>query len=122
MWDSRTVVTDRSQYIDYAGKALQPNTTYYWKVKVETNRGTTEWSAPEQWSTGLMGDEHWTGEWIGTDSLGKHDDNTKFSKCTGRYFRKEFGTHGEVKRAFVHVSGWAVTCCFSTVSGWVPTG
>lgn len=105
LWDSRTVVTDRSQYIDYAGKALQPNTTYYWKVRVETNRGTTEWSAPEQWSTGLMGDEHWTGEWIGTDSLGKHDDNTKFSKCTGRYFRKEFGTHGDVKRAFVHVSG-----------------
>jgi alpha-L-rhamnosidase len=105
IWDSRCTVSDRSQQVVYGGRPLQPNTTYYWKVQVTTNKGTTGWSETAHWSTGLMDDKNWVGQWIGTDSLGEHDHDGKFSRCTGRYFRKEFNSHGSVKRAFVHVSG-----------------
>ena len=105
VWDTHTVQSDRSQNVVYAGPALHPNTTYYWKVKAKTNKGRARWSPVAQWSTGLMGDANWTGRWIGTDSLLAHDSCQKHSRATGRYFRREFETCGDVRRATVHVSG-----------------
>lgn len=105
VWNSGNILSDQSQQVVYGGKALQPNTTYYWKVRVVTSKGSTGWSETDHWSTGLMDEKNWQGQWIGTDSLQAHDFNGKLSRCTGRYFRKEFDGHGAVRRAFVHVSG-----------------
>ncbi len=39
MWDSGRTVSDNSTAIQYAGKPLQPNTIYYWKVQTWSNHG-----------------------------------------------------------------------------------
>lgn len=38
-WDSGKIEGDESQNISYAGKALQPNSVYFWKVKTWDNHG-----------------------------------------------------------------------------------
>lgn len=48
---------------------------------------------------------NWQGEWIGTDSLQVGESMQKHSRCAVRYFRKEFATHGIVKKAMAHVCG-----------------
>ena len=39
MWDSGKTESDQSINITYAGKALEPNTVYFWKVKTWDNHG-----------------------------------------------------------------------------------
>ncbi|MDR2038547.1 MAG: family 78 glycoside hydrolase catalytic domain [Bacteroidales bacterium] len=39
MWDSGRTESNNSVSVPYAGKALQPSTVYYWKVKVWDNHG-----------------------------------------------------------------------------------
>jgi hypothetical protein len=38
-WDSRKTASDQSINISYAGKELQPNSVYFWKVKTWDNHG-----------------------------------------------------------------------------------
>ena len=108
VWDSGVVGSDSSQWVQLHGFVPEPNKEYYWRVKVKTNRGKTEWSETARWSTGLLDDSNWQGVWIGTDSLTSNDSNQRHSRCTGRYLRKEFTLGKEVKRATVHVSGLGV--------------
>ncbi|MDP4186024.1 MAG: family 78 glycoside hydrolase catalytic domain, partial [Bacteroidota bacterium] len=38
-WDSRKIESDQSVNVVYAGKALKPNSVYFWKVKTWDNHG-----------------------------------------------------------------------------------
>lgn len=105
VWDSREVKSDSSQWVGYKGPGLKPNTDYFWKVKIITNKGKSEWSQPMRWSTGLMAPDRWKGCWIGLDSLSAGDNMGKHSRLATRYLRKDFSTKGEVKRAVIHISG-----------------
>ena len=108
VWDSGIVGSDSSQWVQLHGFTPEPNKEYYWRVWVKANRGKPVWSETNRWSTGLLTDRHWKGEWIGTDSLCAYDNDQRHSRCTGRYLRKEFSLEKEVKRATVHVSGLGV--------------
>jgi len=68
-WDSGKVASDRSIQVGYAGKPLQPATTYYWKVKVWDNHGhASAWSEPQSWQMGLLSVADWGGaQWIALD-------------------------------------------------------
>lgn len=105
IWDSGVVESDVSQWVGVDSLALQPNQTYFWRVRIMTNKGQTDWSPIAMWATGLLEEAHWQGEWIGIDSLLLYDSDSRHSRCTGRYFRKEFRARGNVRRAMVHVSG-----------------
>ncbi len=105
MWDSGKVMGDSSQWIVYKGKALNPNTEYFWKVRVSTNRGNSKWSAVGRWSTGLMSDHNWQGYWIGLDSLLPGESDSRHSRIATRYLWKDFATSGKIKRATMHISG-----------------
>ena len=53
MWNSGKVTTAQSINVHYAGKALSPNKTYYWKVKTFNKKsGECAWSIPQQFNTG----------------------------------------------------------------------
>ena len=39
IWDSGKIESDASQWITYQGKTLKCNAPYYWKVKIDTNKG-----------------------------------------------------------------------------------
>lgn len=67
MWDSGKVETDASQWITYQGENLKRNAPYFWKVKVYTNKGESDWSSPAFWSMGLFNEADWQGQWIGLD-------------------------------------------------------
>ena len=77
IWDSGKIESDASQWITYQGKTLKCNAPYYWKVKIDTNKGATNWSVPAFWITGLFNEADWQGQWIGLDraapETAKHD-------------------------------------------------
>jgi hypothetical protein len=70
-WDSGKVTSGASIQVSYAGKALLPAYTYYWKVRTWDNHGSvSEWSAPAAWQTGLFAPADWKGAtWIAYDKL-----------------------------------------------------
>ena len=74
-WDSGKVVSDQSNQVAYNGKTLASRAICYWNVKVWTSKLETgnlkldrdeesEWSAPAQWSMGLLKAEDWNAKWI----------------------------------------------------------
>ena len=62
MWDSGEIESDATSGIKYAGKPLQRNSYYYWKVKANTNKGETAWSEPALWQVGLLQFQDWVGQ------------------------------------------------------------
>lgn len=105
LWDSGEVQSNRSQWIPYGGPALQPNKEYYWQVKVTTNKGETDWSTVQRWSTGLLSAKNWKGCWIGLDSITPDVRMERHSRIAARHLRKQFSITKPVKRATAHVCG-----------------
>lgn len=104
-WNSGKIMSDASQWIAYAGQPLHQTKPYYWKVKVYTTQGDTEWSVPAFWSMGLFTETDWKGQWIGLDKAAPGDDETKWSRLAARYLRKEFTLKKQIKRAVLYVAG-----------------
>ena len=104
LWDSGTVASDEQMWIPYSGKELKPRQRAYWTVTVTTDKGTST-SEPQQFGMGMMGESHWSGRWIGSESMdggqrGRH------TRLPARYLRKEFQLKGKpVKRATAYISG-----------------
>lgn len=105
VWDSGTIKSDSSQWVTYKGVALRPNTRYYWRVEVKTNKDKATWSKTASWTTGLLNENNWQGQWIGTDSLVEGDRAERHSRLVARCLRKTFKCEGTVKRATMHISG-----------------
>lgn len=100
LWNSGKVLSDQSIHIIYAGKQ---SADYYWKVRVWTNKGTSDWSAPAHWSIGLF---NWKAHWIGMDSAFAWDSaQSKFSRLSARYYRKTFSVKSAIKKARMYIAG-----------------
>jgi len=70
MWDSGRVDSDRSIQVEYAGRALESNRQYFWKVKAwDADGNASDWSAHATWSMGLLRPEDWQAHWIGWDAV-----------------------------------------------------
>lgn len=104
VWDSGVIKSQQSQWVSLDGLRLSPNQDYYWLVKVRTNKGDSEWSKSQRWSTGMLGSS-WKGYWIGTDSLFEGETASKFSRIAARYLRKNFKAGGKIRKAMLHVCG-----------------
>src|SRR5690606_11144544 len=64
------------------------------------------WSAPAQWSMGLLQPADWQATWIGLDRAFPWDSaHSKFSRLSARYFRKTFNISAPVKKATVYLAG-----------------
>lgn len=105
LWDSGKLKSTASTNVTYDGKALKSRQKCFWKVKVWTNKGESNWSAPAYWSVGLLHIKDWKGRWIGMDRAAKGDVETQFSRLSARYFRKEFTTQKELKSATAYIIG-----------------
>ncbi len=105
MWNSGRIDSDQSQWIEYSGKPLKSNTYYYWKVRVQTNKGKTDWSKPAFWCMGLLSENDWKSQWIGMDKAYPWDSETQFSRLSARYLRKEFIVGKKINQAMVHIAG-----------------
>lgn len=105
LWDSRRVNSGESIMINYAGKALISRTACYWKVKVWTNKGESQWSQPAMWSEGLLNTTDWKARWIGHDGGFAWDSVSKFSRLSARYYHKQFDVKPAVKKATIYIIG-----------------
>jgi alpha-L-rhamnosidase len=135
LWDTGDVKSDEQLWIPYAGKRLKSGQQCYWRVKVTTNKGETEWSdkgrqtAAEaaRFSIGLLGETSWSGRWIGLERLMPGEERSQHSRLAARYLRKEFGTKKEVKRATAYVAGLGLHYfylngkCYSSALAPMPT-
>lgn len=104
LWDA-TVETDQSQWIRYAGKELRSNTPCYWRVKVNTTQGESDWSETAVWNVGLLNEADWSGQWIGLDRAMPWDVEEIHSRLSSRYLRTEFKAEKPVRRATMYISG-----------------
>ena len=104
LWDN-TVQTPQSQWISYDGKTLRSNTPCYWRVKVMTTKGETDWSAIAYWNVGLLTESDWNGRWIGLERAMPWDEETEHSHLSARYLRQQFNIDKEVRRATLYICG-----------------
>lgn len=105
LWDSGKTESSASVNVAYRGVALKSKLMCYWKVKIWTNKGESEWASPAFWSMGLLHAADWKGRWIGMDHAAKEDSETQFSRLSARYFRKEFKSPKKIKSAVVSIIG-----------------
>lgn len=106
LWDSGNVKSNESILIPYAGTPLQSRKQYYWRVKSNTNQGTTDWSEINTWSMTLLNSSDWKATWIGEKKLSNPGEtNNGKTRLAARYLRKEFKVDKEVKRAVLYISG-----------------
>ncbi len=104
LWDSGKVASAESAQIVYAGKPLASGEEAFWKVRVWDQRGKpSEWSAPAEWSMGLLRAEAWQAAWIGRDE--PENSQPPDRRLPARYLRTEFTVGRRVRRAVVYYSG-----------------
>lgn len=106
IWDSGIVKSDNSLLVPFAGKTLKSRSQYYWRVRVKTNQGFSDWSNISEWSMTLLYPSDWNAEWIGENIMSNpgETDHAK-TRLAARYLRKEFNTTNPVKRAMLYISG-----------------
>ncbi|HKJ41134.1 MAG TPA: family 78 glycoside hydrolase catalytic domain, partial [Sunxiuqinia sp.] len=105
LWDSGKMDSDKSLLVGYNGKQLQSREDCFWKVKVWTNKGESDWSEPAHWGMGFLYYKDWWGRWIGFDYAFPWDSNTFHSRLSARYFRKEFEVKKPIKEARAYIMG-----------------
>jgi alpha-L-rhamnosidase len=99
LWDTGRVAS-AAQRVDYKGHRVGSRTQVYWRVRVWTHNGSSPWSAPATWSTGLLSPGDWSAKWIGnpdweTSQNTPHPMTIKLSKAQdARYVRLDV-THLE---------------------------
>ncbi len=96
-WNSGWVNSSAMQQIIYAGKPLQSNTTYYWKVWVKDEKGIISTSSTAHWSTGLLQPSDFLAEWIGSNEL--FDPTQKDCSIRDPWFRKNVQLQSLPERA-----------------------
>ncbi len=102
VWNSGRRMSEESFLVPYAGAALTPMTTYYWKVRTWDASGkASSWSRPARWGTGPARDG-WEAQWIGAP----WQEDVRGNWYT-RYpmFRKAFSVGPDLKEAKVYICG-----------------
>ena len=83
-WNSGEVKSSKSADVELAGKALKPNTTYYWKVRIaDKNNDFTNYSAVQKFTTGSLKGEITTSNFFRKEKVKpnffrKNDDGSYF--------------------------------------------
>ena len=98
IWDSGKVASNQSVNVIYQGCLLESAKQYFWKVKVwDKDDDVSNWSAPAQFSMGLLNQSDWKGDWILKPDQKKTDHN---------WYRKNFQLKENPSSAFVFVGSF----------------
>ncbi|GAB2534966.1 alpha-L-rhamnosidase [Spirosoma aerophilum] len=104
LWQSNKVLGNATNQIEYAGKALNAQTTCFWKVRSWDKNGQPgPWSTVATWEMGLLTNADWRADWIGNDltALGK---GKTYHLPPSPFFRKEVQLTAPIKRARLYVT------------------
>ncbi len=102
LWDSGKVSSSASLHIPYAGKTLASRQQVSWQVKVWDEKDqASEWSAPAQWTTGILTNADWKARWISAPS--------SQPAAGAPLFRKEIQLSKPIRRATARFAslGWS---------------
>jgi hypothetical protein len=65
LWDSGRTLGAQTLDIPYRGRPLASRQRAFWSVRVWDASGRpSEWSAPAEWTTGILENTHWHARWI----------------------------------------------------------
>jgi alpha-L-rhamnosidase len=99
MWNSGKVISDKSQFIIYSGKPLQPAKRYYWAIQLfDTTGNPSGFSEQAFFETGLM--NNWKAKWV---SAPKNLEN-----AASALFRHEILIGKKISEARAYASGLGV--------------
>jgi alpha-L-rhamnosidase len=102
-WDSKWIGSDNMQLIEYHGRPLASDRSYFWKVRVKDETGNESvWSTPARWTTGLLTPMDWTARWIGAADV--YDPSKTDCNIPDPWFRKTFTLTGRPGRAILFVA------------------
>ncbi len=66
LWDSGKVESSQNVSVDYKGRAIASSARVFWKVKTWDAEGQeSKWSAPAEWTMGIVKPTDWKAKWIG---------------------------------------------------------
>lgn len=102
LWDSGRVASEQSLQIIYAGKPLASRQRVFWSVRVWDGAGKeSPWSAPSEWTTGVLTNAEWQAHWIGAPADSPRE--------ASPFFRKEITVSKTMRRATARVAslGWS---------------
>ncbi len=106
VWESGAVQSDENLRIAYSGKALEPFTRYYWKVRIKDNRGElSDWSETAWFETAMLSDADWSAKWIGDGRPQFTNDEDFYKDDPMPLFRKDFTLKKSVRSARLYISG-----------------
>src|SRR5574344_1671698 len=108
LWNSGVVSSAEQLWISYQGKSLNSNDEAFWKVRVVTNQGASDWSEVQHFSMGLLNETHWKGRWIGLEELQSDECRGMHTRLSARYLRKTFKARSAVRRATAYVAGFGL--------------
>ncbi len=112
-WNSGKISSGNSIFIPYKGSPLESRKTYYWKVKVWTNKGETPWSKTNQWRMAFTDSNDWQAKWIGLDKSQNEGDRLEGdTRLAARYLRKEFTSPANIRKATLYITGLGFYECY----------
>jgi alpha-L-rhamnosidase len=98
IWDSGWVNGSEMQQIEYQGKPLMSDRSYYWQVMVKDEQGKiSARSKATSWTTGLLKTADWAARWIGTGQI--FDPTKADCNITDPWFRKTFNLNSKPAKA-----------------------
>lgn len=98
VWNSGKISSDQSAFVAYAGKALESNVSYQWKVRVWDGAGkASAWSEAASFQIGLMNVTDWKASWI-------EPGYAEESSWPAAYFRKTFSASKKIKSATAYIT------------------
>ena len=102
-WDSGWQTDPSPLLHDYDGPELESSQRVEWQVRVRTDLGDSEWSAPAWFETGLLWPEDWRAWWIEVDE-GDGGDLRPAGSRPGWLLRGEFDVGAPVVGARLHAT------------------
>lgn len=99
LWKTGQVKSDQSVQVEYQGEPLRSGQRVYWRVKVWTENGESEWSEPSFWEMGLLEAKAWKAEWIEPDLV---EDYSVSNPCP--MLRTTFSLENDIKKARAYVT------------------
>ena len=107
LWSTGRIESRDQLWVPYRGTVLKSGQHLTWRLRVYTNRGTTEWTPEQCFSIGLLTESRWGGRWIGLESMQEGENYGQHPRLAARYLRKVFRLNEgkTVRRATAYVAG-----------------
>ena len=105
LWSTGRKPSSDNIQVSYAGKALQPASCYYWKVRVWDREGNVSAHSEPAFFEIALGTDDWEGDWIWDDRAAPETEAEMYLDIPVPLFRKEFTPDAKVNSARLYVCG-----------------